>query len=488
MAPQTATVIFAVGIVGLFWLNRDKSARPSKALWLPVIWVSISGSRSVSTWLGMDAGPEIPGQLPPVSLLDQAIAGALILLATIVLLQRRRDAVAVLRASWPIVLYFAFSLASLIASDFPGWGFKRWVRALGDVVMVLIVVTDAQPAAALRRLFSRVGFVLLPLSMLFIRYYPGLGREFGEYGNEIVNTGVTTNKNALGGLAFVIGLGTLWQVMALLRDKKQPHRNRRLLAQSVLLCIGVSLLSTAHSATSGTSFVIGAAFMLATSLAFIRRTPSSVHALVFAILLGGSLTFLLGGRATLAQAVGRQSNFTGRTDIWKDVIPMVPNPIVGAGFETFWCGPRVARFYAVHGGISMTNEAHNGYIEVYLNLGWIGVGLIALLLGQGYRRTVGAFRRDRALGALLVAYVVTAVPFNITEAGFRMLSLSWFFLLLSIVAASRVISDGETMSEPGRERAEHPAGNSHVLDREPAWMGSCGPQFLGGTIGAQRRL
>jgi O-antigen ligase len=136
----------------------------------------------------------------------------------------------------------------------------------------------------------------------------------------------------------------------------------------------------------------------------------------------------------------------------------------------------------------MTNEAHNGYIEVYLNLGWIGVGLIALLLGQGYRRTVGAFRRDRALGALLVAYVVTAVPFNITEAGFRMLSLSWFFLLLSIVAASRVISDGETMSEPGRERAEHPAGNSHVLDREPAWMGSCGPQFLGGTIGAQRRL
>ncbi len=42
------------------------------------------------------------------------------------------------------------------------------------------------------------------------------------------------------------------------------------------------------------------------------------------------------------------------------------------------------------GGLSMTNEAHNGYIEVYLNLGWLGLGLIALILGQGYRRAVRA--------------------------------------------------------------------------------------------------
>ena len=100
----------------------------------------------------------------------------------------------------------------------------------------------------------------------------------------------------------------------------------------------------------------------------------------------------------------------------------------------------------------MTNESHNGYIEVYLNLGWLGVGLIALILGQGYRRTVSAFRRDPALGGLLVAYVVTAVAYNVTEAGFRMLSLEWFFLLLSVVAASRVISLAETASESGRTR------------------------------------
>ena len=439
MPPQIATVLFAAGIAGLFWLDRDGSVRVSKALWLPVIWLSINGSRSVSAWLGMGAQREIPGQLPESSLLDQLVAGTLMLLGVIVLIRRRRDVRGLLKASWPVVLYYSFCLVSLLWSDFPGWGFKRWARALGDLVMVLIVVTDAQPTAALRRLFSRVGFVLLPASVLLIRYYPDLGRGFGAFGGEIVNTGVTTNKNSLGVLVLVVALGTLWQVVELLRDKKQPNRTRRLLAQGTLLYLGISLLFTAHSATSGASFGLGAGLMLAITLPFLRARPAAVHAVILAGLLASSLGVLLGGDAEIAKAMGRKPDLTGRTEIWRMVIPMVPNSILGAGFETFWCGPRVEKFYAMHGGIAMTNEAHNGYIEVYVNLGWLGICLIALILGHGYRRTVSAFRRDSALGALLVAYVVTAVAYNIGEAGFRMLSLSWFFLLLSVVAASRVI-------------------------------------------------
>jgi exopolysaccharide production protein ExoQ len=438
--PQIATVLFAVGIAGLFWLDRDGSVRVSKALWLPVIWLSINGSRSVSAWLGMGAPMEVPGQLPEASLLDQLVAGTLMLLGAIVLSRRRKDVTGLLKAGWPIVVYFSFCLVSLLWSDFPGWGFKRWVRALGDLVMVLIVVTDAQPTAALRRLLSRVGLVLLPASVLLIKYYPYLGRGFGEFGDEIVNTGVTQNKNSLGALVFVVALGTLWQVIELLRDKKQPNRNRRLLAQGTLLYFGISLLFTAHSATSGASFTLGAGLMLAIALPFFRTRPAAVHALVVAVLLTGILAVLLGGQAEAMKAMGRNPDLTGRTEIWRIVIPMVPNSIVGAGFETFWCGPRVAKFYARHGGISMTNEAHNGYIETYLNLGWLGVALILLILGHGYGRAVSALRWDRALGALLLAYVVTAVTYNIGEAGFRMLSLSWFFLLSSIVAASRATS------------------------------------------------
>jgi O-antigen ligase len=375
------------------------------------------------------------GQLPPSSGLDQLAAGILILFGIITLVRRRRVVSFVLRSSWPILLYFAFCLLSLLWSDFPGWGFKRWIRALGDLSMMIVVVTDAQPTAALRQFLSRVGFVLLIISVLLIKYYHNLGQTYDTYGLQM-NVGVTSNKNSLGAITFVVALGTLWQLLELLRDPKLPKRPRRLLAQSALLYFAISLLYTAHSATSGTCFALGAGIMLAIALPMLRHRPAAVHALVLVILLGGGLTALVGGSGEAAKALGRNSDLTGRTEVWKSVIPMVPNPIVGAGFETFWLGPRAEAL--VHLFHSFLNESHNGYIEVYLNLGWFGVALIALILAQGYKRAVGAFRRNSTFGGLFIAYIVTATTYNITEAGFRMLSPAWLFLVLSVVAPGRV--------------------------------------------------
>jgi exopolysaccharide production protein ExoQ len=451
--PQIATVLFAAGVAGLFWLDRDKSVRTSKGLWLPIIWFAIGGSRSVSDWLGIGPPKEVPGQLPATSFLDQLVAATLMLLGLMVLIRRRGDVASVLKRSWPIVVYFCFCLVSLLWSDFPGWGSKRWVRALGDLIMVLIVATEARPSAAFRRLFSRLGFVLLPASVLLIRYYPQLGQGWDEYGLRMY-TGVTTNKNSMGDIAFLIGLGALWQILSLVCEREQPNRTRRLLAQSSLLAFAIDLSFTAQCSTAGACFTLGAGLMLVFTLPFIRCHPAAVHTLVFAMLLGGLLMSLLGGWDAMTKAVGRKPDLTGRTEIWAVVIPMVPNRIVGAGFETFWVGPRVEEISRRIGGLQMTNEAHNGYIEAYLNLGYVGVSLIVLILAQGYFTAVDAFRRDPAVGGLLVAYVVTAVPYNVTEAGFRMLSLEWFSLLLSVVVASRLISLGETASASGRELAD----------------------------------
>jgi O-antigen ligase len=453
MSPTLALCVFVVGIAGLFYLDRDNSVHTSKALWLPIIWLSIAGSRSPFAWFGMGTAAEIPGQLPEASLPDQLLAGSLMLLGLVVLILRRKEVASLLKASWPIVLYFSFCLFSLLWSDFPTWGFKRWARALGDLVMVLIVVTDAHPSVAFRRLVSRIGFVLLPVSVLLIRYYPAIGSGWDPWGQAQQFTGVTTNKNALGNLAYLIGLGALWQMLNLIRDKEQPNRRRHLLAQCTLLAFVIYLLNTAHCATATACFIFGVGLMLALSLPLFRRSPAAVHALVLAILLGGSVMSLLGGRAAVAEALGRKPDLTGRTEIWKILIPMAPNPVGGAGFETFWVGPRVAQAYALVGGLDRINEAHNGYIEVYLNLGVIGLGLIVVFLGQGYFKAVRFFRRDPALGALLVAYVASAVTYNITEAGFRMLHLEWFFLLLAVVAANRPLRPQEAASESGPEFA-----------------------------------
>ena len=438
MNPSVASLIYACGIAGLFYLDRDRSVPTSKALWLPVVYLSFVGSRPISVWLGIapPVGTDIQLDGSPV---DRIFFAVLLIAAICVLVRRGRRVFTLLNANLPILIYFLFCLVSVLWSDFPGVAFKRWSKSIGDLLMILVVVTDGQPVAALRRLFSRTGFILIPVSLLFIKYYPNLGRGYDPWSGAPSYVGVTVNKNMLGVITFVLLLGAVWRIIALLRSDEMPSkRGRHLLAQGTLLVLGIYLLTFADSATSTVSLVFGAGLLLATSLRFVRRNAAAVHLLVLALLLAAGFSMLLGGTAVIANALGRDSHLTGRTDIWAAVIPMVRNPLVGAGFESFWLSPRVlGRLWELFPNL-LLNEAHNGYIEVYLELGWVGVVLIGLILLDGYRRSVKAFRREPAFGGLLVAYVLSATIYSITEAGFRMMDPIWIFFLLAVIEASSI--------------------------------------------------
>src|SRR5271156_4606411 len=166
MNPSVATAIFACGIAGLFYLDRDSSIQTSKALWLPVLWLWTVGSRPVSAWLGMDPGANVQLDGSPA---DAAFFGILLLAAISVLVRRSRITKTLLIANWPILVFFLYCLISVTWSYHPDVAFKRWVKAIGDVVMVLVITTEPQLRGALSRVFSRVGFVLLPASVLLIK-------------------------------------------------------------------------------------------------------------------------------------------------------------------------------------------------------------------------------------------------------------------------------------------------------------------------------
>src|SRR5690348_11577215 len=62
MPPQIAILVFSLGILGLFLLDRDRGPKASMALWIPVIWVGIASSRNVSEWLQHSSSPASAGQ------------------------------------------------------------------------------------------------------------------------------------------------------------------------------------------------------------------------------------------------------------------------------------------------------------------------------------------------------------------------------------------------------------------------------------------
>lgn len=433
MTLQIATAAFAFGILALFVLDRDSKRQTSPALWIPIAWLAIGGSRVVSVWLDPTAQVSVADAYLEGNPLDRNVQAALLSLGVIVLSWRGRKVWQVLGANGALLLFFLYCGVSTLWSDYPDTAFRRWIKALGDLVMALVVVTDRDPSAA-RKLPARVGFLLIPLSIFLMKYYPELARRFNDLTGEPEYTGVATSKNGLGMVCMIFGLGSVWRFLEAYRNEERTRRAGKLLAHGAVVAMAIWLFLWAHSMTALICFVIGVGLLVATAFSAVARRPLAVHLLVGVILLGSFSVVVLGAGGGLLETLGRDPTLTGRTAIWSRVLAMVENPWFGTGFESFWLGERLQRMLTVYRGI---NQAHNGYIEVFLNLGWTGVILLVAVLVTGYRNVVATLRRDPDMGRLGLAYFVVGIVANFAEASFKMMSPVWVFFLLAIMVVPK---------------------------------------------------
>ncbi len=442
MPPTVAGLVFGLLIAGMFLLNRDRTAKTSIALWIPVMWLLIAGSRAVSQWAAVmgfssPVTSDLSSQYMDGSPLDRNVFTALLALGLIALVTRRRQVIAVLKANGAIVIFFLYCGLSVLWSDYSDVSFKRWIKSLGDLVMVLIVVTESDRLAAIKRILSRVGFVVIPLSVLFIKYYPELGREYRpDFGFwKLSYTGITTSKNSLGMVTLVFGVGCAWQFLQALKRRGTKEWARPVIAQGILLAMVFWLFWTINSATSMTCFLMATGLILVTSHRVIHR-PAMVHVLVFAMITVSLFALFLDTGGSLVGVLGRNPTLTGRTAIWDLTLGMVNNPLLGTGFESFWLGQRLQKMWDAYWW--HPNEAHNGYLEIYLTLGWVGVAVLAIFLFSGYRSIASSLHRDPGLSGLRIALFLIALVYNLTESAIRMGNPIWIFLLMAMAAGSKV--------------------------------------------------
>jgi exopolysaccharide production protein ExoQ len=69
-----------------------------------------------------------------------------------------------------LAIFFVYCFLAIFWSDFPFVAFKRWMKVLGHPIMALIVLTKPDPGEALTRLMKRCAYVIVPVSLLFIKY------------------------------------------------------------------------------------------------------------------------------------------------------------------------------------------------------------------------------------------------------------------------------------------------------------------------------
>lgn len=439
MNPITSLILCIVLVVGLLYIERKRNPAASFALWIPTIWVLISGSRALGTWFltaqnDPDSGLSVE-RIQAGSFLDQLVLSMLIFVAMIVIFRRGIVWAVVLKDNFWLLVVFSYMGLSTLWSDFPTVSLKRWIKVAGVVVMAFVVLSETKPLNALESVFRRLAYILIPFSILLIKYFPEFGVAYGRWDGQQMWTGVTTHKNMLGQLCAFSAFFLIW---VLFREWRAEHFFKvksETLADAMVLVMGLFLLGGTTGSYSATSIAILLAGVLILTLLFRNKRLAKFmasHLRAFAV--GSvSIVLLLHGTAVgiAAWAFGRDETLTDRTAIWDVLLEVASNnAILGVGYGGFW-GLSADIYTKV-----LVGQGHNGYLDVYLELGVVGIILLAVFLLAFCGRVQREISHSFDWGVFGICILFMALLYNQSESSFLQTGFLWTNMVLLSVAFS----------------------------------------------------
>lgn len=382
-------------------------------------------------------------------------------------LRRRHSPVRLQHLPLPLMAFVTWCLASTAWSRYPletlmGWGAQvvtayfgltlalsltrfQFFRALGFTLRLLVAGSLLFELAI--RLWAPWGFI--PPAYLYLNELTMLsGAEAPATPQDFPSSLYWSHANlftteALQGLPGNRNLLAIIAIMAIVTTAAQlwDHQLPRLYGAISLMLASFTLLHT----RSVTAFISLAFVMLAVGLVLLGRHLSryarwAMYLVVGAVLASGALFVVLNNNEIFA-IFNRSSDMSGRGDIWRAVIALGnESPWVGIGWISYWA-PWLPEFHnlAVIAGTPY-HQAHNSFLDVWMQTGLVGVLLFTMLVVAALIRTwwIAIDRPDAPIvqytdhrGFHRHAAGQTAIPFLILVA-----------LVVQSMTESRLIVEG----------------------------------------------
>jgi O-antigen ligase len=280
------------------------------------------------------------------------------------------------------------------------------------------------------RIMAGVWAALILCSYALIVLSPEMGIMGPETPHGGAWSGLWHEKNNLGG---VMAIGALILACAAVVDASQ----RRLWILFGVLAVGLLLGSTSKTALLVLLLSLGV-FALGHIIRMGRVAATIAFTGAFCLCLP-LVTLYLVAPEVVFEAIGRDASFTGRTDIWALSIEEInKRPWTGFGYGVFWQGKEGASFWlreALHWPVP---NAHHGWLDLGLDVGWLGPILFVMsCIGTGFR----AMTRlpDPVVGLWAPALVGAFLLYSFSES-YIMQEHNFFWVLFVATAAKLALS------------------------------------------------
>ncbi len=265
----------------------------------------------------------------------------------------------------------ALAVVSTLWSQFPLYTIRRSLPfAMAGVFGLYLAMRFP-----VRRQLGILRLTMLALALgtvVMAVVFPKLGLD-ASAGHHADWQGVFTQKNACGRM---MALATA----VLLADRKSSWQ---WLASAALFVL-VMLMSGSRSAwlVEGALLALWASLVLGKRFDCRSRMILVLGALLCLPVAAGAAYFAL---PSFLEFMGRDTTLSGRTLIWKQVwIFILQRPWLGWGYEGFWRGTQGEAFRVVAAVHFMVFHSHNGFLEIWLELGGVGLLLFALSYARAW--------------------------------------------------------------------------------------------------------
>lgn len=277
----------------------------------------------------------------------------------------------------------------------------------------------------------RTSMLLLAVGTIaLVMLAPSIGLDHSP-GHQTDWQGLFTQKNACGRI-MVLG-----SALILFAEPLSLHRIPVRRAASLALFLFILVMSGSRGA-----WLIELALLALWIALHLTRCTGTRLRLVSAIAAPFIFTSLFVAAAHflphIARLLGRDPSLTGRTAIWAQVLRFIAQrPLAGYGYDAFWRGMQGPSFQvdaAVH---FVVEHAHNGFLEILLGLGTLGLLVFLLSWSQAARRLWPLWRTGEVGPiAFPIAILVLMVLYNLDEN--TLLIHNGLFWILYVEALARI--------------------------------------------------